>query len=123
MPTYTTTQGTLYLTPAHAAAVPAYTPNTQTVDYTLAFSDIGMAVEINSASSKALTVPPEATVNFPIGTVIEVARIGAGAVTVTAGAGVTLRSPGAVLTLRAQYSTASVRKRASDEWIVSGDLG
>jgi hypothetical protein len=31
-------------------------------------------------------------------------------------------SPGSLLGLRAQYSTASIRKSATDTWVVAGDL-
>ena len=91
--------------------------------YTLTLSDAGEAVEITSASATTLTVPPNASVAFPVGTVIEVARLGAGAVTVAAGSGVTLQSADGDLGLRVQYSVLSLRKRATDTWLVAGDLG
>ena len=98
------------------------TANTQTDNYTLVLSDAGKAVEINAATAKAVTVPPNSSVAFPVGTVIELHRYGAGAVSVAAGAGVTIRSPGAKLKLASQYSSASLRKRATDEWVLAGDL-
>ena len=99
------------------------TANTQTTAYTLALTDAGKLVELNSGSALTLTVPPNSSVAFPVGTVIEVGRLGTGSVTLVAGVGVTLRVPaGSTLALRAQYSTAGLRKRAADEWVVSGDL-
>lgn len=97
-------------------------PNVQTGNYSLALSDVGNAVEVSSASNLTVTVPAEATVAFPIGSVVEVGRYGTGTVTIAAAGGVTLRSPGAALGLRAQYSTATLRKRAADDWSVAGDL-
>lgn len=97
-------------------------PNVQTGNYTLALSDANNAVEINSGSNLTVTVPTEANVPFPYGTIIEVGRFGAGTVTLAAAGGVTLRSPGALLALRAQYSTLTLRKRGTDEWWVAGDL-
>lgn len=99
------------------------TANTQTTPYTLVLADAGKLVEMNSGSTLTLTVPPNSSVAFPVGSVIEVTRLGTGAVNLVAGVGVTLRVPaGATLGLRAQYSTAGLRKRATDEWVVSGDL-
>lgn len=98
------------------------TQSTKTANYTLALVDNGTVVEVNMAGAGTVTVPPNSSVAFPIGTVIEVCRIGAGSVTLVAGSGVTLRNPNSGLALRAQYSTASIRKRATDEWVVSGDF-
>lgn len=89
--------------------------------YTLALTDAGSVVETTSASAVTVTVPPNSSVAFPVGTVIELAQYGAGQITVAPGAGVTLRTA-ASLTSRTQYSTIGLRKRATDEWVVSGDL-
>jgi hypothetical protein len=89
--------------------------NTQTGDYTLALADAGNLVEMNKASAVALTVPPNGTIAFPIGTVIRVVQLGAGTTTVTAGVGVTINSPGAVLTMT-RYAQGVLVKRATNEW-------
>lgn len=97
--------------------------NSQTgTTYTLVLADAGKAVELSNASPVTLTVPPNSSVAFPTGTVVELARLGAGTVTVAAGAGVTIRSAGGLLGLRVQYSVASLRKRGTDEWVLGGDL-
>src|SRR5215207_1897194 len=98
---------------------PGFTSQAGTA-YTLTYTDAGQAVEFTSASSVTVTVPPNSSVAFPIGTVVEIARMGAGSVTVAAGAGVTVRTPG-TLVLRALYSTVSLRKKATDEWLLAGD--
>ncbi len=90
--------------------------------YTLVLTDAGRCIEMNSASATTVTIPPNASVAFPIGTVLELFRLGAGTVTVAPGSGVTpIRSPGG-LTLTNQYSSASLRKRGTNEWVISGDL-
>jgi hypothetical protein len=96
--------------------------NTQASDYTLALADKGKAVEINSATAATVTVPAEADVDFPVGSYVEVDQMGAGQVTIEAGVGVTILSSGDLTSLRGQYSTAVLRKRASDEWLLVGDL-
>ncbi len=90
--------------------------------YTAVMADAGTVVEMNNAAASTFTIPPNSSVAFPIGTVIEVDQMGAGQVTLAAGAGVTLRSRGGAYKLTAQYSVASLRKRADDEWVVVGDL-
>jgi hypothetical protein len=97
-------------------------PNAQSASYTLVLTDAAKAIELTNAGSTTITVPPNSSVAFPVGTVIEVNRLGAGALTLGAGSGVTLLSPGSLLGLRAQYSTASIRKSATDTWVVAGDL-
>jgi hypothetical protein len=97
-------------------------PNTQTANYTLVLTDAGKTVEINSASALTATVPPNSSVAFPIGTIVEVARYGAGTVAIAAGAGVTIRSRGSLLSIGNQYGAVSLRKRATDEWVLVGDL-
>lgn len=86
---------------------------------TLALSDRGTKQECNSASAINITVPPNSSVAFPIGTEIDVIRYGAGSVTMVAGAGVTLRTAG-TLAITAQYRALHLYKRATDEWVVIG---
>lgn len=97
-------------------------PNEQTGNYTLALSDAARTVEMNASGATTLTVPPNGTVALPIGTIIEVARMGTGTVAIAAGAGVTLRSAGGLLNIGNQYGAVSLRKRATNEWVVVGDL-
>lgn len=97
--------------------------NTQTgTTYTLALSDAGSLVEMNNASANTLTIPPNSSVAFPIGTQIVVEQYGAGQTTFAAGAGVTVRSKDGNLSIAAQYAGATLIKRATDEWVLMGDL-
>lgn len=97
------------------------TTNAKTASYTLILTDSSKMVEISNASANTLTVPPNSSVAFPIGTQIIITQTGAGQTTLTAGAGVTINAtPG--LKLRTQWSTATLVKRATDTWIAFGDL-
>lgn len=87
---------------------------------TLVLADFGKTIETTSASAVSVTVPPNSSVAFPIGVIIDVCQIGVGTVTVVQGSGVTIRTS-TTLVLRAQYSTVSLRKRATDEWVLMGD--
>ena len=95
--------------------------NAQTgTTYTLALADASKAVECNNASAITLTVPPNSSVAFPTGTVIEVLQVGAGTVTLAPGAGVTLNNANGLKTSK-QWSAVTLRKRATDTWLVAGD--
>jgi len=102
-------------------AVVAIAVNVQAASYTLALTDAGKSVEMNVATANNLTVPPNSAVAFPVGTIVEVCQVGAGQTTVVAGAGVTVRTP-ETLVVTGQWSTVSLRKRATDEWVLAGDV-
>lgn len=103
-------------------ALVAVTANRQTDSYTLVLGDAYKVVEMNKATANNLTVPANSSVAFPTGTVIELFQYGAGQTTVVAGGGVTIRSSGGKLKLTGQYSAASLRKIATDEWSLVGDI-
>lgn len=96
------------------------TVNERTSNYTLILSDINKLIEMNIGSANNLTVPPNSSVSFPIGTTILVTQTGAGQTTVVAGSGVTVNSSNG-LKLYGQWSSALLVKRATDTWLLSGD--
>jgi hypothetical protein len=100
-----------------------YIANVQTTSYTLTADDAiaNTVVEMNSASGVVVTVPPNAQPGFMKGNQVRVTQVGAGQITFSPGAGVTLRTPRS-LTSRAQWSTVVLRQRATNEWVLEGDL-
>jgi hypothetical protein len=98
------------------------TMNTQTGSYTLVLGDVSKVIEMNVAGANNLTVPPNSSVAFSVGTVIEVMQYGAGQTTIVAGSGVLIRSPGGKMKIAARYGSASLRKRGTDEWTLEGNL-
>lgn len=115
--------GTLSVSTANVSGLAAFVgnvgQNTQSTSYTLALSDVGKSVD----TSAGVTVPPNSTVAFVIGDVISVTNTSASNITITQGAGVTLRQAGTANTgnrTLAQYGLASLRKIATDTWIISG---
>ena len=97
--------------------------NAQTgTSYTAVLGDDGKLVTCDNASAIALTIPPNSSVAFGIGTQINIMQLGAGQVTITAGAGVTLRSAGSKLKTSAQYAVATCCKIGTDTWVVVGNL-
>lgn len=96
--------------------------NRQTASYQLVLADAVRIVEMNSASANNLTVPPNSSVAFPIGTQILVAQYGAGQTTFVPGSGVTIRSDSGKLKIAAQYGAATLIKVGTDEWYLVGAI-
>lgn len=97
--------------------------NAQTgTSYTTVLSDDGKLITLDNASSITLTIPPNSSVAYGIGTQLNFMALGVGVVTITAGSGVTIRSDGSKLKLNAQYSVATCLKIASDVWVALGNL-
>ncbi len=89
---------------------------------TLALTDANTFQECNNASAQAITVPPNSSVAFVVGTEIELWQEGAGQVSAVAGSGVTIRSKSSNLKISAQYAGAVLKKIATDTWLLVGDL-
>jgi hypothetical protein len=106
---------------AVATAMIAINAQTGTT-YTTVLADDGKLITCDNASSIALTIPPNSSVAYGIGTQINIMQLGVGTVTITAGAGVTLRSDGNKLKTNAQYAVATCCKIATDTWVVVGNL-
>lgn len=97
--------------------------NAQTgTTYTLVLTDAGKMVTLSNASTITLTVPPNADVAFPVNTRIDLLQYGAGQVTVAAGSGVTIYSKASALKLSAQYAGATLWKKATNTWVLVGDI-
>jgi hypothetical protein len=99
------------------------TVDSKTADYTLVLTDRDKMIEVNSSSALTISIPTDASVNFPIGTSIDLLRVGSGAVTIAAATPATTtlnHTPGNKL--RAQWSSATLFKRAANTWVLMGDL-
>ena len=96
-------------------------PNSIVGAYTFVAADDGTIIEKNDSAGVNVTIPPDSSVNFAVGTQIVVIQTGAGQTTFVGGSGVTVNAtPG--LKLRAQWSSAVCIKRAANTWVVLGDL-
>jgi hypothetical protein len=89
---------------------------------TLALTDNGGYIITSNGSAVTITVPPNSSVAFPTGAEIVVFQSGAGQVDFVAGSGVTIRSKDSNLKISAQYAAATLKKVATDEWHLLGDL-
>jgi hypothetical protein len=90
-------------------------------NYTFALSDGGTYMRFTSGGT--LTVPTNAAVPFPVGTIIS--GIGTTTTITFAGAGgVTVNKPTSrTLTLSENFSSFTITKVATDTWDLAGDLG
>ena len=104
-----------------ATAMVAVNAQTGTT-YDVVLSDDGKLITASNAASIALTIVPNSSVAFGIGTQINVMQLSAGVVTITAGAGVSLRSEGSKLKTKGQYAVVTCVKIDTDEWVVVGNL-
>lgn len=93
-----------------------------TTAYTAVLTDRGSLVTLNNASAITCTIPLNASVAYPTGTVLSFAQLGAGQVTFVGTVGVTLNNSTGLVS-KTQYSMISFIKTGTDTWIASGSLG
>lgn len=90
---------------------------------TLIATDRDTVIEFNSASPQQLIVPTNASVGFDVGTVIGWYQHGTGQLSIVAATpATTLIRTSSSANARTQYSSGTLRKRATDEWVLSGDV-
>lgn len=97
-------------------------PNVQTASYTLLLTDAFKCMVMNSASAVNLTVPPNSSVAFQVGTVFSWYGLGAGLITFVPGAAVSFEKSSATLVTRAQFSFGGAWQRAANTWVLFGDM-
>jgi hypothetical protein len=111
-PTFT---GTVTL-PAGTSVLHDY--DTYSSNMTLNAAHEGHTLEFSSTGT--INVPTNASVAFPIGTVINIVQTGTGTATVNALSGVTINAAVGLKT-REQWSMITLHKRGTDTWLVTGD--
>lgn len=106
---------------ANNAFAPKYFVETslKTTNYTLTLEDLNKVVAMNVPTGGVLTVPLNTAVAFPIGSVINVYNASSTAFLEIAGeVGVVVRNPGTI----EPFQEASLRKRATNEWVAAGPV-
>jgi len=88
--------------------------NVKTANHTLALADRDKVVSFNGTSSQTVTCPQDSEVAFPTGSVVYIARINTGTLTLAQGTGATLNKVGTFGVGEEIY----VRKRAANTWFV-----
>jgi len=90
--------------------------NVQTASYVLVLADRAKEVYMNVATANTVTVPPNSSVAFPVGSKISIISTGAGATSVVAGSGVTINSSSGTLAGPSRYNVMMLTKTATDTW-------
>lgn len=114
------------LTASAANGLVAFTLNDQTgTSYTPVLTDqYQVLITRSNAGASTLTIPTNASVAFPVGTVITVLNKGAGAVTISGAGGVTVLSAGATAAspILAQYKSTALIQVAANTWYAVGAI-
>jgi hypothetical protein len=113
-------------TPTVTTPTISYAINAQTgTTYTAVLADAGKIITTSNASTIVVTIPPNASVAYAIGSQITVISIGVGLTNFAIGAGVTINSTGATPAapiITARYNSATAIKTATDTWVVIGAI-
>jgi hypothetical protein len=105
----------------------SFSTTTKTADYEFASTDqYQMLVIANKSSAINITIPTDATYNFPIGTAITVLNINTGAATIkaTTSGTTTVNSSGGTPAQPsvAQWKSAVAIKKAANDWVIVGGI-
>jgi hypothetical protein len=101
-------------TPLANIGLTAKKVSVQSDSYSFVGADQGALVGLTGSNNRTFTLPNDSTVNFPVGTEIQVATFGTGHLTIAANSPATV--VGKSLTLNQQYSTGRVIKTAANSW-------
>ncbi len=97
--------------------------NAQTgTTYTFVAADAGKLVTSSNGSAQTITIPPNSSVAFAIGTQIMVQNIGSANATLAQGSGVTIQSKDSAKQIDGQFAAATCIKTATDTWTLIGAL-
>ena len=96
--------------------------NTQISNYTLVLGDQCRIIQTDNASANTVTVPTDASVNFPVGTEIAVIQYGTGQTTIVASSGVTIRSRNSYTKIADRYTGVTLVKLGVNDWYLIGNL-
>jgi hypothetical protein len=88
--------------------------------YTLIFSDRGKLVEFENTGSVTLTIPTNAAAPFEIGDRVDILLTSVGSLSIVGDSGVTLNAEGDITTLSSQWTRATLIKRGTDSWVLTG---
>jgi hypothetical protein len=110
------------------AGTPSLTPiNAQIGSITLGASFVKDSfIQMTVGSANSVTIPTDATYNYPIGASIDFQQAGTGQTSFVAASGVTFQASSVngtmALKLRGQFSVATALKVAANTWAIFGDL-
>ena len=105
-----------------AASTPYTVVADKTASSTLSLTDAQTIYPVNSATGVNLTIPTNASVAIPVGSVVNVIQRGAGRINYQASNGVTVLSPSSQTSSAGQNFNNILYKIAADTWHIEGSL-
>ena len=93
-----------------------------TAGKTLALADAFLFIRCDASSGITITIPTNASVAFALNTDITIFKEGAGDITIVGDTGVTVLSADSADTITTQYAAATLRKIATDTWVLVGAI-
>ena len=97
--------------------------SSQSSNYTAVLGDANTLIQMTGGGT--FTIPPNSSVAFSVGTILNIEQAGASQVTIAGGSGVTVVSTGATASTpktRVQYAGASAIQTTANNWVVFGDI-
>lgn len=92
--------------------------------YTLALTDVGGIVIMDTGVGNVVSIPPNSSVPLPVPCVINVVQRNSGTTTIDADTGVTLNGvSGGTGNIQNRFQGVSLLQLETDDWIASGDIG
>ena len=102
----------------------AYTVDSTTIstsNYTLVAGDASKRFYIkNSSTAITVTIPADASVNFPVGTEIIFFQDGTGDITIAGASGVNIKSESNFYKIETQYCFVGIAKLSANTWAMTG---
>lgn len=94
----------------------------QTASYTWAITDRYNYLDMNCSAACNLTVPPNSSVNFPVGQELCFSQTGSGTVTIVAGSGVNPLQAYGTTILNGQYASGCIKQMSANTWRAVGNF-
>ena len=100
-----------------------YGTSSSATTYTLTSANSSKTTEFTAATDVTITIPTDpSNTTWPIGSSLELRQMGAGRLIFAVTSPATIVSTDGYLKTRTQYSSAFLEKRASNAWILTGDI-
>jgi sporulation protein YlmC with PRC-barrel domain len=91
-----------------------------TATYTAVLEDRGQLLEFQNAGGTTVTIPPNSSVAFSLGDVLEIISSSSATVQIVGDTGVTIEATGGITSLTSAWQKAQLVKRETNNWVLTG---
>lgn len=88
--------------------------------YTAVLEDRGQLLEFQNAGGTTVTIPPNSSVAFSLGDVLEIISSSSATVQIVGDTGVTIEATGGITSLTSAWQKAQLVKRETNNWVLTG---